>query len=101
MTDWAGTTSAARGKQYQRRGAVRDIAHDEDGRLLAGVLGTRWYAVRVSIESGEAKGARRRRIDSACKCPVGTACKHAVAAIMQLLEAIVGGVTVPIVSPDN
>src|SRR4051794_35945477 len=75
LTDWAGSRSVQRGRTYQRGGRLKDLRISADGALLATVTGTHRYATTVSLDADK-KG---RSLDSACTCPLGSRCKHAVA----------------------
>jgi uncharacterized Zn finger protein len=93
LNAWAGPRSLARGRNYQRTHHVRDLAVSADGKLLAWVRGTERYATQVELrpeEAGEAKLA------SVCTCPVGhSGCKHAVAVVLQYLQALKDKTPVP------
>ena len=97
LDDWAGSRSVSRGKSYQRQGRVKQLCLSEAGVLLAWVEGGERYATRVELDA--AKRRRADRIRSKCSCPVGLACKHAVAVIVEYLKAIEGRADVPAV-PD-
>ena len=57
LEKWAGSTIVARGRDYQRRGAVHDLALTAEGALLAWVSGARRYVTQVSIRG-------RKRLES-------------------------------------
>ena len=97
LTDWAGSRSVERGRSYQRNGRVKKLEIAEDGTLLASVTGTMVYA--TSVSSGDEK--RSTGLASSCSCPVGSACKHAVAVIAEYLEMIADGRSVPTADPDD
>jgi uncharacterized Zn finger protein len=78
LRGWAGATIAARGREYQQNGSVRDLAMTDDHRLVASVDGTHEYAISVSIERGH--------LTSECTCPYGISCKHAVAVVLEYLR---------------
>ncbi|HZT79813.1 MAG TPA: SWIM zinc finger family protein [Gemmataceae bacterium] len=89
LEGWAGSRSVQRGRSYQRSGHVRQLAQTEDGSLLAWVQGTERYAARVNLpESG-------KDMESRCTCPVGFRCKHAVAVVLDYLDALKEGREVP------
>jgi uncharacterized Zn finger protein len=93
LNAWTNARSVERGRSYQRGGKVRDLAVSEDGKLLAWVQGTQRYATQVEMRS-EADGEAKLR--SHCTCPVGfDGCKHAVAVVLQYLEALKGKTPVP------
>ena len=94
LEEWASKLIVARGRSYQRRGAVQDLERAENGRLVAWVEGTQRYATRVGIQ-GE------KKLKSKCTCPYGTTCKHAVAVVLEYLEAIRTGVVVEEVEEDD
>ncbi len=99
LTAWAGGRSVDRGRSYQRGGRVRDLAVTEDGRLLAWVQGTRRYATTVEWNPSR-RGADR--LQSRCTCPVGfNGCKHAVALVLEYLEALRQKRPVPQADPDD
>jgi len=78
LEEWCGVRTLERGRQYQRERRVQDLACGPGGVLVAGVDGTERYATRVTV-SGDGT------ITSACTCPVGSGCKHAVAVILEYL----------------
>src|SRR5205085_2569843 len=57
---------------------VRDLAMTPDGEAVAWVEGTHRYATLVDIDEDG--------LISACTCPYGITCKHAVAVLLALLE---------------
>jgi len=77
---WAGQKIVARGMSYQESGLARDLAVTREGSLIAWVRGTKKYATMVSVKKG--------RPSSICTCPYGTACKHAVAVILEYLDLL-------------
>ena len=81
LEEWAENRIVARGRSYQRSGAVGDLGRAEDGALVAWVMGTRRYATRVRIGG-------RKNLESECTCPYWTTCKHAVAVVLEYLESI-------------
>ena len=94
LDEWAGTTIVARGRSYQRRGAVRDLALTPDGTLLARVYGTSPYVTQVTIQS-------RKNLESVCSCPYWTTCKHAVAVVLEYLECLKQGRAVEQAKEDD
>lgn len=82
LRGWAGATIAARGREYQQNGSVRDLAMTDDHRLIASVDGTHEYATSVSIERGH--------LTSECTCPYAISCKHAVAVVLEYLRCLEG-----------
>ena len=99
LNEWAGVRSAERGRSYQPRGAVRELCLTADGALLAWVSGTQRYATRVELNGSRRK--RSERIASACSCPVGLACKHAIATILEYLSAIEAGADTPLADDSD
>jgi len=93
LDSWAGSRIVGRGKSYQRRGYVDELATTADGALLAWVRGTRTYATKVEVQKGD--------LTSACSCPYGYACKHAVAVILEYLEKVKAKAEVPSVEDDD
>jgi uncharacterized Zn finger protein len=82
---WAGTRSLQRGRT-------------EDGALLAWVQGTERYATTVELTPGRRKADR---LTAECSCPVGYACKHAVAVVVEYLNALKEGRDVPLAEDDD
>lgn len=76
---WAGSKVVSRGRNYQQRGRVADLARTEDGTLVAWVDGSVRYATKVDTD-----------IDgtpvSVCTCPYRLDCKHGVAVVLEYLE---------------
>ena len=77
---WAGTNVTSRGQSYQRNHRVKELACTSNGGLVAWVEGTKMYATLVDIEDEE--------LTSACTCPYGGVCKHAVAVVFEYLDKI-------------
>ena len=78
LEDWAGSRIVSRGKDYHRRGAVRDLACAADGALVAWVFGSARYATLVTLDESGA-------LSSECSCPYWDTCKHAVAVLLAYL----------------
>jgi uncharacterized Zn finger protein len=96
---WAGPSSLRKGRQYQRSGRVRDLARDDNGSLLAWVQGTVRYATEVELRDKPVDGTR---LFARCTCPLQiSGCKHAVAVVVQYLEALKSGETLPAVDPSD
>jgi uncharacterized Zn finger protein len=93
LTDWAGSRTVSRGRSYQQNGDVKGLCVSGAGILLAWVRGGRRYATRVHLDL--TRHRRSDRIVSRCSCPVGVACKHAVAVVLEYLEAMEKGAEVP------
>lgn len=87
---WAGSTIVARGQSYQRRHRVKDIAHTPSGGVVAWVIGTQRYATAIDVEGEE--------LTSACTCPYGATCKHAVAVVLEYLDHLRRNIEVPTVT---
>ena len=81
LEEWAGAVIVGRGRPYQRNGAVENLAHTEDGTLVAWVRGTRRYATSVRL-------TKRNGLESSCTCPYWATCKHAVAVVLEYLECL-------------
>ncbi len=82
LEEWAGSRIVARGRSYRRKGAVRELQRDEEeDALVASVVGSRLYAVRVRIDGS-------KDLISECTCPYRTTCKHAVAVVVEYLEMV-------------
>jgi uncharacterized Zn finger protein len=92
LEEWADAGSLKRGKAYFDEGRVESLAMTPDGALLAWVSGSERYAVQVAI----APAGESPRLASLCTCPVGYACKHAVAAVLAYLDAVASGKLVPL-----
>lgn len=99
LDEWAGAQAVARGRSYQRNGKVSDLRRAEEGGLLAWVHGRSRYATHVEIDP--TKRRRADRLDARCSCPVGVACKHAVAVVVAHLESLDLGPPTPEASPDD
>jgi len=93
LNQWAGTRSVSRGRSYQRQGRVEALGITPEGELLATVAGGQRYVVLVSFES-QSSGSEHSP-HSKCTCPVGFDCKHGVAAVVEALEVMADGGTVP------
>ena len=87
VESWAGSKIVSRGKSYQRSKSVRELAITESGELVAWVEGSTTYATKVSLDKGV--------LSSICTCPYHSACKHAVAVILEYLECLENGRKVP------
>ena len=99
LSEWTDSRSLERGRSYQRRGAVRNVAMLPDGGLIADVTGTHRYATHVSLV-GRSRDLSKR-LESECSCPVGHRCKHAVAVILQYLDAVENSTSVPRADIDD
>ncbi|MCP3981459.1 MAG: SWIM zinc finger domain-containing protein [bacterium] len=99
LDEWAGARTVSRGRSYQRNGRVKQLCVFESGMLLAWVHGGDRYATRVDLDTTKRK--RSERMTSECSCPVRFACKHAVAVIVEYLEAIQAGTPVSGASDDD
>jgi len=80
LQDWAGAAIVSRGQRYQRSGHVLDLARTARRGLIAWVQGTRRYATTIETED--------KALISACTCPYGGVCKHAVAVVLEYLEHV-------------
>ena len=94
---WAGAKAVGRGEAYRAEGRVVDLALAGDDGLLATVEGTEPYATHVWLEPA----GRGRAPESECSCPVGYACKHAVAVVLEYLAALDEGREPPAASDDD
>lgn len=90
---WAGVKIVLRGRSYQRSGYVKDLCITAEGALIAWVKRTDRYATEIWCENG--------KLSSACTCPYGTDCKHAVAVVLEYLETIKKGFSVPIIETED
>lgn len=90
-----GDRTTERGRRYGEGGNVRSFWATDDGRmLLANVSGEHDYKTLVSLKDGRKKNSFT--IFSDCSCPVGTACKHGVAAITRFLDCLAEEKPVPL-----
>ncbi|MBQ9405321.1 MAG: SWIM zinc finger domain-containing protein [Desulfovibrio sp.] len=92
IVERAGSQVASRGREYQRRGLVEDLAVTESGIIVATVRGSKPYAVQVSMDT---KGD----LQSHCTCPYAFFCKHSVATLLEYLTSIDQGKPVPLADP--
>jgi uncharacterized Zn finger protein len=97
LESWAGSRSVSRGRTYQRGGRVKDLKISSDGDLLATVVGGDRYVTTVALSPGR----KRPSLESACTCPVGTSCKHAVATVAEYLKAVAEGREPPVAAEDD
>jgi uncharacterized Zn finger protein len=81
LNAWAGSTIVSRGRDYQKRGHVSELAHTEDGALVAWVDGTDRYATKVVTDADGMPA-------SICTCPYECDCKHGVAVVLEYLERV-------------
>ncbi len=93
LESWAGLKIVSRGKSYQRNKSVRALAITESGELVAWVEGSTTYATKVSFDEGV--------LSSVCTCPYHSACKHAVALILEYLDYLKNGRNVPMASKND
>ena len=94
---WAGSRSVQRGRSYQKRGAVQCLAYTGEGVLMGRVLGGEVYTTRVT-QGGAYAGAV---LSATCSCPVGANCKHAVALVVEYLDLLKAGNSVPAELPPR
>jgi len=94
LEDWAGSRIVSRGKNYQREGAVRELALTPEGSLVAWVKGARRYATQVQM-------GKSGRLGCECTCPFEGNCKHAVAVILEYLAFQKAGKAVPLVDEED
>src|SRR4030042_2256930 len=87
LESWAGSKVVSRGKSYQRSKSVRELAITGAGEIVAWVEGSTTYATKVSFDKGQ--------LSSVCTCPYYSACKHAVAVILEYLDCLENGRNVP------
>ncbi len=99
LDEWAGSRSVTRGKSYQRQGRVQQLCVSKVGVLLAWVQGNKRYATSVLLDMTKRK--RSSRILSECSCPVGSACKHGVAVVVEYLNSIEDNNEVEIAEDDD
>lgn len=99
LDEWVGPRAVERGRRYQESGQVHELAMTEDGKLLAWVQGGDRYATEVELLAERDDDAER--LQSRCTCPVGFACKHAVAVVAEFLAAFAEGKEPPVVSSSD
>jgi uncharacterized Zn finger protein len=92
LESWAGAKTLSRGKEYQRNRRVGSLARSHDGTLIAWVAGSEPYVTAVTNRNG---------LVSACTCPVGESCKHAVAVILEYIALREKDVPVPSFASDD
>jgi len=93
LEQWAGSRVLSRGQGYQRSHRVKDLAQTQTGALVAWVHGGQRYATEVDFEDGE--------LISACTCPYGNNCKHAVALVLEYLDHLKKKLEVPQVTGQD
>lgn len=94
LNRWAGGKIVGRGRDYQKTGAVTDLAETQEGGLLAWVQGAMRYATLVERnDDGELR--------SVCTCPYMGTCKHAVAVVLECLKCLEDKTLVPRASKDD
>ncbi|MGH8068941.1 MAG: SWIM zinc finger family protein [Candidatus Entotheonellia bacterium] len=93
LQEWAGSSTVARGRSYQRNRQVQELVCTPSGSLLAWVQGTQRYATQVDIAGSS--------LTSSCTCPVGYSCKHAVATVLDYLERLKQNINVPTVPESD
>ena len=85
---WAEENVVLRGWDYHSNDQVSDLGITPDGELLSWVHGTERYATRVYWDDNGA-------LQSACSCPYGEKCKHAVATILTYAQMKAADQVVP------
>ncbi|MDN5941049.1 MAG: SWIM zinc finger family protein [Nitrospira sp.] len=93
LQEWAGAAMLSRGQRYQRSGQVHDLARISRGGLVAWVQGTHRYATMVESEDNV--------LNTACTCPYGGICKHAVAVVLDYLEQVKQNRAIPILTEQD
>jgi len=87
ITDYFGDRTTKRGRDYAKNGNVKSIWVTDDGKnILAVVSGSDDYHTLVTLS--ESKKKNRFSLNGDCSCPVGSDCKHAVAAIAKYLDLL-------------
>ncbi len=93
LDEVCGTVTVARGLAYAKQGRVVELELSDDGSDATGWVGGsngQTYTTRVRLSPVATPAAGRlelRRWSSACTCPVGGDCKHAVAVAAQVRTA--------------
>ncbi|GGC77841.1 DNA helicase [Tersicoccus solisilvae] len=73
-----------RGKAYMRDGAVISLEWDADARRLSSrVQGGEPVPYRTRLTLAPLRDGRHRIASTSCDCPVGAACKHVAATVLQ------------------
>jgi uncharacterized Zn finger protein len=93
LEQWAGSRVLSRGQGYHRDHRVRELAQTQTGGIIAWVQGGQRYATEVDFEDGE--------LISACTCPYGNNCKHAVALVLEYLDHLKKKLEVPQVTGQD
>jgi len=93
IRSWAGGSVTARGRSYQKAGAVEGIAIAPAGGLLAWVQGGQKYATYVLLEEGS--------LASLCTCPYRRNCKHAVALVLEYIENLKKNKNIPLAAVSD
>ena len=93
LREWAGDTIVSRGRGYQRNSQVEGLARTSSGRVIAWVHGAKRYTTWVDFEEGA--------LASACSCPYGATCKHAVAVVLEYLDHLKNDIEVPEVAEQD
>ena len=82
LESFAGKKSVSKGKGYVSD--VSNIRVDDNGAVIASVLGRQEYATKIWFGDNG-------KIRSYCSCPVGFECKHAVALALKVIDEIKNG----------
>lgn len=93
LDSWAGSRIVGRGKSYDRRGCVQQLAKHDNITLVAWVDGTHRYATSVTYDCGELRGQ--------CTCPYLSVCKHAVAVVLAYLQGLEDSKHFPLAADDD
>ncbi len=94
LVAWAGSKVAGRGRDYQREGRVKNLAMTAGGGLIASVVGSERYAVRVRMDE-------EGTLESRCTCPYEFDCKHGVATVLEYLTRVDQDRPVPNADPQD
>ena len=94
LAAWAGEAVFQRGLAYHKAGKAYNLALTLNGGLLATVAGTRKYATLLFQEKGE-------KLASACTCPYGARCKHAVAVACAGLDLLAAKTSIPLADAND
>ena len=89
---YAGERSVKRGKGYVSR--VSRICVDGKGAVIASVQGRDEYATKVWFDDDG-------KLHSDCSCPVGFACKHAVALTLKVIDDVKAGWKPSMIAADD
>ncbi len=89
---WAGRSNLSSGRQFQKSGAVTQLARTQTGGLLGWVAAEEPHAAHVEIEEGELYGE--------CTCQGKEGCEHGVAVVLEYIAHLRKNIAIP-TAPSN